>query len=300
MEPLNIKIDNFQKVDLKKEYEKAKEDPVFAKLVSKLKLKDDLLCQYTSMLETSAQEYHNCMECKALASCNNRFKGHVYIPVNIEGDLNFEYKSCRFYNKMKKNTQFLDNMFYFNVPESLKDASLSKIHKSDKKRFDTILWINNFYKEYSLNNCQKGLYLHGNFGCGKTYMIAALFNDLARDGYSSAIVFWPDFVRQVFEFSEEFKIKYEKLKNVPLLLIDDIGAENMSAWTRDEILCPLLNYRMEEKLPTFFTSNFSLDELEEHLANSKAGVESVKASRIIARIKQLTEQKEMISKNLRN
>lgn len=298
MKPLNIKIDNFKKVDLKKEYALAKQDPVFEKIVSKLKIADDVLCNYTTMLETSVNEYRHCMECTALASCCNRIKGHVYIPVNIEGDIQFQYKSCKYYDKMRKNTKFLNKITYFNTPAALQDATLSKVHKNDKNRFDSILWVNNFYKEYKLGERKKGLYLHGNFGCGKTYLIAALFNDLAHDGYESAIIFWPEFLRQAFY--DDFKNKYEQVKKVPLLLIDDIGAENITAWNRDEILCPLLQYRMDQNLPTFFTSNLTLEQLEEHLSVSKAGVESVKSARIVARIKQLTEPMEMVSKNLRN
>ena len=56
---------------------------------------------------------------------------------------------------------------------------------------------------------------------------------------------------------------------------------------------------MDEKLPTFFTSNLTLEQLEELLADTKQGVDSVKSARIIARIKQLTDTKELISKNLR-
>ena len=301
MKPLEIKIDNFKEVDLMKEYNKAKNDPAFEKLVSRLKMKDEELCNYTSMIETSASEYHNCMECSSLSSCKNRIKGHVYIPVNIEGELQFQYKSCKYFDKDKKNNKFLEKVKYLHSQTELKEATLSKVHKNDKNRFDAILWANNFYKDYENDEKDKremkGLYLHGNFGCGKSYLVAALFNDLARDGYKSAIVFWPDFLRQAFY--DDFKEKYETIKNAPLLLIDDIGAENTTAWNRDEILCPLLQYRMDEKLPTFFTSNLTLEQLEEHLSNSKAGVESIKAARIIARIKQLTESLELISKNLR-
>ena len=297
MESLKINVEGLVKTDLKKEYQKAKKDPVFEKLVSKLRLGDEELANYTSMIETSASEYKNCMECKGLASCPNRVKGHVYIPVNIEGNIQFQYKSCKYYDKLQKNNQFLKKIHYFNVPVSLEDASISKIHKNDKNRFDTILWINNFYKEYKENQNIKGLYLSGNFGCGKTYIIAALFNDLARDGFESSIIFWPEFLRQAFY--DDFKEKYESVKSVPLLLIDDIGAENITQWNRDEILCPLLQYRMDNNLTTFFTSNLTLEQLEEHLGSSKAGVEAVKAARIIARIKQLTDSKEMISKNLR-
>ena len=80
---------------------------------------------------------------------------------------------------------------------------------------------------------------------------------------------------------------------------DDLGAEAITPWSRDEILCPILQHRMDNNLTTFITSNFSLTNLEQHLAQTKDGVEVVKAKRIIERIKFLTEEKEMISKNMR-
>ena len=57
---------------------------------------------------------------------------------------------------------------------------------------------------------------------------------------------------------------------------------------------------MEEELPTFFTSNLTLDELESTLSNTNNGIEKIKAKRIIERIKQLTVPLELISKNRRN
>ena len=128
-------------------------------------------------------------------------------------------------------------------------------------------------------------------------MISAIFNELAKSNYKSSIIFWPEFLRQVFD--DDFSKKYEYVKKVPLLLIDDIGAEGLTAWNRDEILCPLLQYRMDNNLTTFFTSNLTIKELESHLSNSKSGVDEVKAKRIISRIEQLTEDLQMISENLR-
>ncbi len=298
MKKLEINVDNMPKFDLKKEYQKVLKDPVVAKIVKGLKLPDEILMENTTMLEKAGCEYHNCLECKSLATCPNKVKGHVYMPINVDGNLNFEYRPCKYYRKLKQNTEYLDRVTYLGLPDALKEASISKIHKTDKNRFDTILWINNFYKDYPNNQHLKGLYLHGNFGCGKSYIISALFNDLARDGYHSMIIFWPEFVRGAF--LDNFNDNFMKAKETPLLLIDDIGAEHITDWNRDEILCPLLQYRMDNHLPTFFTSNLSLEQLEEFLAYSKSGVDAVKASRIIARIKQLTETKEMLSKNLRN
>lgn len=57
---------------------------------------------------------------------------------------------------------------------------------------------------------------------------------------------------------------------------------------------------MNNKLSTFFTSNLTLEELENHLSITKNNEDKIKARRIIERIKQLTEDKELVSKNRRN
>ena len=49
----------------------------------------------------------------------------------------------------------------------------------------------------------------------------------------------------------------------------------------------------------FFTSNLTIDELENHLSETKDSIDKVKARRIIERIKQLTDDIEMISVNRR-
>ena len=194
------------------------------------------------------------------------------------------------------------NVYSYEIPDALKKASMKDMYIDNKDRFEAIKWINNFLKAYEKNKNQKGLYLNGNFGCGKTYLISALFNELATKGYKSAIVFWPEYLNNLkcsFNDYQEFKDKIEIIKKVPLLLIDDIGAEATTSWGRDEILMPILQYRMDNSLTTFFTSNCTLKQLESHFSNSKTGVEEVKSRRIIERIKQLTEDIKLVSDNLR-
>lgn len=292
-------IDNIElsKFDLDEEYKKAKSNPNFKAIIKNLKLSDDELKNYTSILEESSSEYENCMNCKNLLECKNKVEGFCYIPVNVDGKLNFTYQPCKYKEKQESKNKYLNNIKYFNTPSYVKDASLSEIYKTDKNRFKVINWLMDFMDDFLVGKRHKGLYLHGNFGCGKTYLIAAIFNELAHKNYKSCIIFWPEFLRQAFY--DDFNDKFEYVKKVPLLLIDDIGAEGLTAWNRDEILCPLLQYRMDNNLTTFFTSNLTLKELESHLSNSKSGVDEVKAGRIISRIEQLTEDMEMISKNLR-
>ena len=293
----NLEIDELNKIDLDTEYEKAKQNSNFKAITKNLKIEDKILKKYTSIIEECSEEYEHCKNCKSLLDCLNKVEGFCYLPVNVDGNLNFTYKPCKYKQALINKNKHLDNVKFFNTPEYVKDASLDSIYKTDKDRFKTIKWLMDFLRKYESGQSCKGLYLHGNFGCGKTYLIAAIFNELAKQNYKSSIIFWPEFLRQAFY--DDFKDKFEYVKKIPLLLIDDIGAEGLTAWNRDEILCPLLQYRMDNNLTTFFTSNLNIKELENHLSNSKSGVDEVKAKRIISRIEQLTEDLEMISKNLR-
>ena len=239
-------------------------------------------------------------KCKNILECQNKIKGYAYLPKVINARLEFNYTTCRFQKELMKNTEYLNNVYLFDVPKEIREASIDKIYTEDRKRWEVIEWFKKFIKNYKKDKHQKGLYLYGNFGCGKTYLIAATFNELAKEGIKSAIIFWPEFLRDLkSSFQTDFKEKFEYIKKVPLLLIDDIGAESTTEWGRDEIFCPLLQYRMQEKLPTFFTSNLDLKSLESHFSVTKDKVSDIKAKRIIERIEQLTEVKEMISKNLR-
>ena len=131
-------------------------------------------------------------------------------------------------------------------------------------------------------------------------MIAALFNELAKKNVRSALIYYPEFLRSLkSSFQTNYNEKFNYIKKVPLLLLDDIGAENCSAWSRDEVLGPILQYRMESHLPTFFTSNLTMEELESALAVTNSSSDKVKARRIIERIKQLTITLELVSKNRR-
>lgn len=286
--------------NLNKSFDEALEDPDFKDLVSKLKIERKYVINYTAMLEDSKVEYSNCKKCKNILECKNKITGHCYIPKVENNNLIFEYRSCKYYKALQKEKAYQKNTYFFDVPDDIKNASIKDLYTNDKDRFETIEVLHKFIKSYPKNHNIKGLYLNGNFGCGKTYLISASFNELAHNGVKTAIVFWPEYLLDLkSSFQDDFKGKYEYIKTVPLLLIDDIGAENNTDWSRDDILCPLIQYRMENHLTTFFTSNLTLEELEEHFATSKNKIDPIKSKRIIERIKQLTNNQIMISKNLR-
>ena len=297
----NVKDLNYK---LKVSFEEAKKNNDFKDMIDKLNMSDDELMKYTSSLEDSVLEYKTCKNCKSLLACKNSMQGYCYLPTINEGKLEFSYVSCKYKRKLDEETKYLDNVTSIDVPKEIMEAKIKDIYTDDKGRENVIKWILNYVKDYKKGNIGKGLFLHGNFGCGKTYLIAALFNELAKDNVKSVIVYWPEYLRSLKSSfgssNDEFKNKYNELKYAKLLLIDDLGAETVTSWSRDEILGTIMQYRMQEELPTFITSNLNLKELEDHLSVTTSNKsEKVKAKRIIERISQLTIDTEMLGENKR-
>ncbi len=292
--------DKIDKKKLKQDFQKSMQDNDFENLINHLKVEEQELLYNRSNLEEAKTEYTNCQNCKNLLACKNKITGYAYLPKVQGGKLLFNYKECKYKHKIEVQNSHLKNIYLVDVPKELQNAKMKDIYKDDKNRFECIKYLIQFVNNYEKGKIGKGLYLYGNFGCGKTYLIASVFNELAKKNKKSAILFWPEFLRNLkSSFGSDFEEKMTKIKKVELLLIDDIGAETTTTWGRDEILGPILQYRMNENLSTFFTSNLSLEELEEHLSASKDKIEAVKAKRLIERMKQLAHVEKMVSENLR-
>lgn len=305
MKRLNEELNNLSftsnvRDSLRDEYIKSLKDEDFKEVVSTISLTEDDLMKYTSKLQECGVNHGHCKMCKGLVECKNEVVGFALTPYASTHNLSFSYDICRYNEALRVQNKYQENVFYFDVPREIKDAKMSEIYTSDKKRFEIIESLKEFIKNYKKDKKGKGMYLNGNFGSGKTYLLAALFNELAKSNIRVAIIYWPEFLRTLkASFDTDFEEKYEYIKKVPLLLIDDIGAENLTAWARDEILGPILQFRMQEELSTFFTSNLSFEELETHFSITTNRIEKVKAKRIMERISQLSTEMTLISKNNR-
>ncbi len=301
MQNFNNVIDEVDELSLKRSFADACSDKEFIEYVHKLDASNDLLMKYTSSLQDAFIEHKNCEACKHLSACKNKVCGYCYTPITKEKLIEFSYVICSKQASENKQKEYQNNLSLFDMPKSIKSASFKELYKDDKSRVPIIKYFKDFIDNYNTANPAKGVYLTGSFGSGKTYLVAALFNELAKKGVHSALIYYPEFLRSLkASFDTNYNEQFNYIKKVPLLLLDDIGAENCSNWSRDEVLGPILQYRMDNHLATFFTSNLTLEELENSLAMTTSGVDKVKARRIIERIKQLTTTLELISKNRRN
>lgn len=277
------------------DYRESLKDPIFSDIVKRLHISEDMGSKNNSLLLDCAQEIRNCQNCKGLYECANKVIGHYLYP-KIQGNImDVVYVPCK---KKLENDRLLEARN--TASKELENARFKNIDITDKNRSKLIKWLKEFYDKYDGITELKGLYLHGSFGSGKTYLIYALLNELHFSKKVDYIaLYFPEILRTLKEDWSIYNEKIELYSTVPILFIDDIGAESVSEWGRDEVLGTILQNRMNNHLTTFFTSNLTIQELEMHLAMTKSSMDKVKARRIVERVKQLTQDLEIITENKR-
>jgi len=228
---------------------------------------------------TLLEEGNNCSLCKNINECKNIQKGYYTDYKNGS----FCFSKCKYLKKDKNN--FITNYY---LPDKLLNATIDKFEANSESRIKIMKYINSFI--YNMKNDDEaiGLYIHGDFSKGKTYTLAMIANLLNENRIPSIIAYFPVLVSKLrndyYSDKDNYEDLVESLKNIDVLLIDDFGSENMSEWLRDEVLGPVINYRMSMQLPMFITSNVDPKSLKEHIAIDKNPDNKMKADRIINRL----------------
>ena len=197
-------------------------------------------------------------------------------------------------------------MHLVELPASLKHATLVPNQKDSviltRSRTEILSLMSDFIGNFH-SPTKKSLYVFGDFGVGKSFLLAALAHDLSEKySVATTMIHYPSFVVNVKNAIQSGQVKAEidTVKKADILILDDIGAEQHSPWVRDDVLQVILQHRMQENLPTFFTSNFSLSDLEKRLSQGKAGDESWQAKRVMERIRFLAKEVHLEGENRRH
>ena len=228
-------------------------------------------------------------------------RGYKPILVMNHGYADVSYEETPELIEAEKAAAIKNRLKLINLPSSLKKASLAQIDLDDLGRLPIFERLYAFVEQYPA--IRKGLYLYGDFGVGKSFMMAALAHDLSeKRGASTTILHYPSFVIDIKNAIGDGSVKtlVDEIKLAEVLILDDIGAEQSTPWVRDEILQVILQYRMQENLPTFFTSNFNFEDLEKHFAKGKTGTdETWEARRVMERVRFLAEEIRLEGENRR-
>jgi DNA replication protein DnaC len=128
------------------------------------------------------------------------------------------------------------------------------------------------------------LLLSGGYGCGKTHLAAAIANEAVSLGVPTLFLTAPDlldWLRMSFDDDTSFADRFEEIRNIKLLVLDDFGTQNTTPWAQEKLF-QIMNYRYINHLPMVITTNLSLEEIDGRLRSRLQDPELVTAVRILA------------------
>ncbi len=132
---------------------------------------------------------------------------------------------------------------------------------------------------------QGWLFLLGGYGCGKTHLAAAVANFVVRLGVPTLFLTVPDLLDWLrFAYDSTgmpFEARFEEIRNVRLLVLDDLGTQNATGWAQEK-LYQIVNHRYMHRLPTIITTNIDLDDLDGRVRSRLQDPDLVTSVRILA------------------
>jgi DNA replication protein DnaC len=112
------------------------------------------------------------------------------------------------------------------------------------------------------------LVLYGPFGAGKTHLAASVAHSLVE---RRSVIFQvvPDLlgsIRSAFDPQSDVSAHrlLEMVKNVNVLILDDLGEENETPWVREQLYV-IFNHRYTYRMPTVVTTNKSPDKIDDRI-----------------------------------
>ena len=304
-----------QTVTFQERFRKLREEtlnhPVVAKFLeeNKNQITQDSVELGMSKLYEFISQYGKC-QCNNVSNCTNVQKGYIPNLSIHNGDIHVFYTKCNQLINEEQQAELAKMVTSMYIPKNLLNADITSIDLDndngdiDEARTKVVEWILEFKDSFLETKVlpSKGLYLYGQFGVGKTHILATIANEFAKLNVPSLIVYTPELFRELKANMGQANLesRLENIKKVPILMFDDLGSEMISAWVRDEILGSILQYRMANELPVFISTNFTYDELMEQISSTEYGtVDELKAGRILERIKALTTPIQIEGRNRR-
>lgn len=138
----------------------------------------------------------------------------------------------------------------------MKKYQEASVEKIDKKIYKKI-------KEKVVQG-KKGVFLFGNTGTGKTYILHAIKNRVKEISPRTSVVFenWVDLLIDLRDDFNKLRSTIDNISENEMIMIDDLGSEKMTEWSQ-EILYSIVNKAYEREKKIFIATNLSLEQFTE-------------------------------------
>lgn len=212
--------------------------------------------QLSGVRQTGEHESYRCSLCQDRGIV---FDGEVARPCSCmkQKKLENRFRNARIARSLMQCRFAGFNINYYDAP----------VHRENAQR--ALAAAEAFAETCLIKPYGPGLLFTGSVGSGKTFLAAAIANALTEKECEVLFLVVPDLLDELRgtydgrgETSELDLL--DTARSIPILILDDLGAHNYTNWVRNRIYT-IINYRLNEQLPTVITTNLSLEEMEEYL-----------------------------------
>ncbi len=239
-----------------------------------------------------------CKDCQGMATCKQTNTGYMPKLLYNGTQIELDTTPCEYHNLASKTKQKQDNLILIDC--NFNNFNFDDIYFNENRK-DILTKIKTCLASYEKGKPTKGIYIHGNYGCGKTYLLAYLAKTLASNNHKVIFAYYPSLARMFRSAISAGSLEdlIDTLKEVEVLVLDDFGGETLTNYIRDEVLGTILQARMTNNLLTFMSSNLDEELLVAHLKESNHSLDDLRASRIYERIRALMEFVKLSDNNYR-
>lgn len=248
MKKNNSILDNIEKIDIKKSQKQFIDNYKNNEIVISLKISNQEMLDNSSIIKKAIDNHNNCTSDKNFCP-NGGFHYTLYRDENNQ--LKSKIIEC---NKIKNQNEFKKIINNYLLKEiTVVDYNL-KIN--DFNKYTPII---DKIKTNVLN--KKNIYVHVKSD-DVIDAISALTNNLCNDEKTVAFINVVDFsTYTITNPLEKIAVTLEKMKDVDLLVLNELGIEKFTRYLNINLIYSIINYRFVIKKPIIFISKYDIKEL---------------------------------------
>ena len=270
-------------------------DPMIQSLVQKHQLTStDVSNNWADFLSYQSDAVP-CSTCRSFYDCPKVSKGMRCKVDIVDRNVHLSLTPCHFGKERLEEDLIKSRILLCNVDKKIVLTKTSDIQRLMKKEGITNAFAS--LDKYLQNPTMKGMYLYGGLETGKSLLMGWLIRQLVKQGATCGFIHFPTYLMDLKNsFGEDGVAEnLALLKSVDYLVIDDLGNENVTSWSRDEILSAMLSYRMQSGKTTFFTSAYSLTELG--TVYTQKNSDALKVKQLLKRIQSICDIVPIVGKS---